>query len=34
MIKLKFYDSEPKLDSSLIHILKSLSPEHTQTKRK
>ena len=33
-MKLKFYDSEPKLDSSLIHTLKSPSPEHTQTTRK
>jgi len=30
----KVYDSEPKLDISLIHTLKSPSPEHTQTKRK
>jgi hypothetical protein len=33
-IKLKFYDPEPKFDSSLIHSLNSPSPEHTQTKIK
>jgi hypothetical protein len=31
IFKLNFYDSELKLDISLIHILKSPYPAHTHT---